>query len=946
VPEAERFAGILTALADGTPVDWASVESGAATDEERAFVGRLRRIEQVASLQRQAPPPVATWNHLRLVEKIGEGAFGEVYRAHDPRLARDVALKLLHEPALAGGRRASAVIEEGRLLARVRHPNVVTVYGAECLKGQVGIWTEFIDGQTLHTIVSERGPLAVEDVVSIGIDLCRALAAVHGADLLHRDIKAQNVMREAGGRIVLMDFGAGRDVVTAAGNGDVAGTPLYLAPELFTGGEASAASDVYSLGVLLFFLLTGKFPVSGRTVKEVQAAHREGRRVPLRPLRSELPAALFEAIERCLSFDPRRRFASAQEFEQALQLNSAAPIQSRIVVQQTTVRRPLGVALTLVIIALAGWALLRTGRTDRAAGTINQQEWAGPLVRTEGTVSADGRLLSTIDENGLDLAVRDLQTRQTRRLTWDGSFGHHASQSAISRDGTQIAYSWSDDESGREELRVRRIDAARGSISLTLPESPDVRWLMPYDWSHDGRDIAVAAGRADGTIHIETVSASTGGWTELAPANWSGPSRMSFSPDDRVLAFDLCARNGPQRDVFVVDRQTQKVTTVVTDPGNDMVAGWSPDGAALLFISDRSNGAGVWKIPMSGGAAVNPARLIQDLSPRSVSLGLTAAGTLVYGVGRSSLNVFTAKIDFENGRLLSAPQEVVEPYLLSNTGPDWVMDWASGDPGRGLVFRSDQPNGGPVLSLVTMDNSHRTRIMQPLLTDFQRPRWAPDNFITVKGRVPGGGWKIYRVEVPSGETTPLVPCDGPGMQCDEATWTPRDSRLVYRRLTPEGVAIVVRNMSSGAETVLASVDGHVSPYTLSGVSVSLDNSRVAYLEGGKGPMRVMVVPLDGGSPRELYTAPPSFVFRFFTEWTPDSRFVVTSIVPGTAATGKLISIPVAGGAPIEIRDFQPKLGLNTMRISRDGLVTFSMGQQTNEVWTLANFLSDVPEKQH
>ena len=123
------------------------------------------------------------------------------------QLAREVAVKLLRRapPAVV----ESAVMEEGRLLARVRHPNVVTVYGADTRDGVVGLWMEFISGRTLSEIVRSQGVFGPREATLIAVDVCRALAAVHAAGLVHGDIKAQNVMREAGGRIVLMDFGAG-----------------------------------------------------------------------------------------------------------------------------------------------------------------------------------------------------------------------------------------------------------------------------------------------------------------------------------------------------------------------------------------------------------------------------------------------------------------------------------------------------------------------------------------------------------------------------------------------------------------------------------------------------------------------------------------------------------------------------------------------------------------
>ena len=148
-----------------------------------------------------------TWGQLILRSYIGRGSFGDVYRAWDPRLDREVALKLLTPPATGETARSSKVISEGRALARVRHPNVVTVYGADQIGGRIGVWMEFVEGRTLAQRIAADGPLAPAETAAIGADLARALAAVHKAGLLHRDVKAQNVICEAGGRIVLTDFG-------------------------------------------------------------------------------------------------------------------------------------------------------------------------------------------------------------------------------------------------------------------------------------------------------------------------------------------------------------------------------------------------------------------------------------------------------------------------------------------------------------------------------------------------------------------------------------------------------------------------------------------------------------------------------------------------------------------------------------------------------------------
>ena len=188
-------------------------------------------------------PGERAWSDLRLLEEIGHGGFGRVYRAWDETLAREVALKI-SKPQDAAHR--ADVLREGQMLARVKHPNVVTVFRAQQVGDEVGITMELINGRDLSDVVSHAGPMSADEASVVGIHLCQALAAVHGAGVLHRDVKARNVMRESGGRIVLMDFGAGRELVAKKLSnrplGNLSGTPLYLAPELFAGGQASPAS--------------------------------------------------------------------------------------------------------------------------------------------------------------------------------------------------------------------------------------------------------------------------------------------------------------------------------------------------------------------------------------------------------------------------------------------------------------------------------------------------------------------------------------------------------------------------------------------------------------------------------------------------------------------------------------------------------------------------------
>jgi eukaryotic-like serine/threonine-protein kinase len=368
VPEPHSLLQTLAeAVADGSPVDWDQAESSAASDEERSAVAQLRGLAQ---LQAAAREHTVAWGPLEIRSEIGRGTFGIVYRAWDTRLDREVALKLLHLEDGAA-RDTAAVVAEGRLLARIRHPNIVVVHGADTHDERVGLWMEFITGSTLKELLDEQGPFGPSEAALIGRDLCSAVAAVHKQGYLHRDIKAQNVMREAGGRIVLMDFGAGGSIVPPAGlDAPLAGTPVYLAPEVLAGGPPTVQSDLYSLGVLLFHLVSGAFPVTAPSLQALHDAHRQKQRLLLRDLRPDLPAAFVRAVDRATAPEPSERPASAGALqallEQALasagtpdDATSAEAVKARSSKRgQSRARLRRWAAAVLVLTAVAGWIAL------------------------------------------------------------------------------------------------------------------------------------------------------------------------------------------------------------------------------------------------------------------------------------------------------------------------------------------------------------------------------------------------------------------------------------------------------------------------------------------------------------------------------------------------------------------------------------------------------------
>ena len=311
----ERLLAVAGSISDGAPVDWNEVRGRFDDPEATAIIDELRVLHSVAA----AHLPPSSWGQLHIFDVLGRGSFATVYRAFDADLQREVALKITDAQDVDTFDPQRAV-HEARLLARVHHQNVVTVFSAQRREDGVALAMELIKGRTLDDLVRTQGPFSADEATLIGLDLCRALAAVHEAGLLHGDVKAHNVMREEGGRIVLMDFGTGRDLrAPASATTDFAGTPLYLAPEVFAGQPRTRTSDIYSLGILLFYLSTGAYPVSGSTRSEIdrQHAHEDPPRL-LRDLRPDLPAAFVAVVERAMARDPLQRYRSAGEFERAL----------------------------------------------------------------------------------------------------------------------------------------------------------------------------------------------------------------------------------------------------------------------------------------------------------------------------------------------------------------------------------------------------------------------------------------------------------------------------------------------------------------------------------------------------------------------------------------------------------------------------------------------------
>src|SRR5947209_5612149 len=267
-----------------------------------------------------------------LEQLVGSGGMSSVFRARDRLLERHVALKILHEHYGDDGDSVERFRREARAVAQLSHPNIVTVIDRGEASGRQFIVFEYVDGRTLKQLVEERGPLPVGEAVELAIGIAKGLAFAHHHGLVHRDVKPQNVLLNGDGKPKVTDFGIARsvDVEGVTQTGTVLGTSHYIAPEQASGQPVDAHTDVYSLGAVLYELLTGTVPFEGENFVTVAMQHVHEPAPSVLERRPDCPLRLAAAVDRALAKDPADRFPSmdafAAELEAVLaQLGSADP---------------------------------------------------------------------------------------------------------------------------------------------------------------------------------------------------------------------------------------------------------------------------------------------------------------------------------------------------------------------------------------------------------------------------------------------------------------------------------------------------------------------------------------------------------------------------------------------------------------------------------------------
>jgi Tol biopolymer transport system component/serine/threonine protein kinase len=851
----ERIAAAAR-IADGLPLR---------ADEPGGSTG-LRRLEALARAWRQLhdPPPAVApcfeWGPLQVHERIGRGAFAEVFRARDPQLDRDVALKL-RRPAAPDALDEQRFLAEGRRLARVRDPHVVAVHGAARHDGRVGLWTDLVEGRTLRERVQQEGPLATGDAAAIGIDLCSALAAVHAAGLVHGDVGPGNVMQDRDGRVLLMDFGAAHD----AGHHPTAGTPLAVAPEVLRGEAPDQRADLYSLGALLYFLASGAYPVEGDDLPAITAAHRSGRRLALRTRRPGIDAAFAAVVERALAPQPRLRFDSAGAMQQALR----ATLQPRPARPQRAIALVIGGAVAIGLLALLAVLQPRAPQEPAPpAASIRGQAIVSnfPGHHDDPHLSPDGSGLAFVSDASGQPQVWLLRgDGEPRQLTFDAG----GARSPVWTAREEIVHArpgaglWAVPVAGGA---ARRIVAAGDHPSVSADgrrivyEHDRVLWLVEDDGESTPQRIAAVPPRMYAAVAAE-------------PA---------LSPDGRHIAW-FQQQDGPLGDLWTLDLDGGRPRQLTFDRTEAGAPAWSPAGGSLVFWSNRAGSRTLWRIDADGGS----------LQPLTTGAGEDRAPAIAPD-GRSI--VFANRRDRWRLVLLD-PGTGARRVLLDRRLGIYLPDLA---PDAERVAFSHHEGSSVHLFTVRLDGRGLRRLTDGEGQVNLHPRWLGDGRTLLHYAFPQPA--LRRLDLRTGSSTVIAP----GWQWEThsaAQPDPDGHRVAYLARSPERETTMVLDTRDGSELALPPPHLHGIKWLPDGVALvgwthddgvvrcALRPPGCAPLAAGSEPVvrndriwfqrpgrdaahrQLWTMALDGSDPRPLSEIGPLHFLGLTFDVTADGRIV-------------------------------------------------------------------------
>jgi Tol biopolymer transport system component len=805
--------------------------------------------------------------HYRLLERLGAGGMGVVYKAQDTHLNRTVAIKVLPPEAVADPGRRHRFIQEAQAASAIEHPNIVTIHDISQSGGQHYIVMQYVAGRTLRQML-QTGPLPLDDTLRYGVQVAGALAASHERGIVHRDLKPENVMVTDQGLVKILDFGLAK--LTAAGDssetsfdagatvsrvaavalteeGRVLGTAAYMSPEQAQGLRVDYRSDIFSFGSLLYEMVTGRQPFAGANSLAVMASIVRDEPPAPGSLAPGLPAELEALIQRAMRKDPQRRLQSMaearvtlQDFRETGQRPVAPPSRKRL--------WPLAVA-ALAAVAVVAFLLYFLGREQMLPPPRIVPLTSFPGIEVDPAFSPDGNQVAFVwngdKPDAADIYVMLIDGGRPLRLTQDPGPDRRP---AWSPDGRRVAFlrlrpGGSDvfivPALGGQERKVG--DSAAGTTGLSW--SPDGRFLAIVDRASPQENFAIFA-----------LSVDTGEKRRLTtPGPGESDQGAAYSPDGRTLAF-LRARNYPDIHLLSLTEDGQPrgdPVRLTHDQRPILGIAWTPDGKNLVYSSQRGGAPALWRVRVAGG---EPERLPvggDDAFLPSVSRD----GRLVYARAVEDTNIWMASPD-------RPPQRSAASTRTEN-GPQFSPD------GRRIAFASNR-SGNEEIWLADADGSNTTQLTS--MGGAGSPRWSFDGRSIAFDASQSGQRDLYLIGIDGGSLRRLT-----AEPSDEVrpSWS-RDGRWIYFASNRSSAWEIWKMPSAGGAAVQVTRTGGREAFE------SPDGKFVYFTRvSGEG---IWQVPSDGGDETRVSGRGRLNLWGVFDQGVarldPDGRFVEILRLPG------------------------------------------------------------------
>ena len=796
-----------------------------------------------------------TISHYRILERLGEGGMGTVYKAEDTRLRRTVALKFLPERFALTSEDRERFLREAQAAAALDHPNICTIFEIDEAGGRPFLAMAFVEGRSLDQRIAE-GPLELREALEVARQAADGLRTAHAKGIVHRDIKSSNLMLAAGAsgrpQVKLLDFGlaqlAGRSKLTRADS--IMGTVAYMSPEQTQGDKVDARTDVWSLGVVLYEMVAGELPFKGHYDQAMLYSILNEQPEPLTSLRSRLPVELDWIIDKCLAKNPAERYQSMDDLMLDLATLEKKLSSPRLSIQQTktgasgstppAVAEPLaevrkwkrlalaaaGVAAALAI--AAGLAWYGSGATTAPAATrrfdINLPGTlpVGAELRSLA-ISPDGRRIAfAVSGEGRKLWLRDLS--QPSAYALDGTDG--ASDVFWSPDSRTIGY--------RAGSQLRRV-LAEGGASSVLCEVPG-QYFGGASFSADGERIVFTAGPPAQVLEV-----SARGGQPSALREQEGEGRRGFPSRPTLIGKDalLYASRTPQGEQVSVRRFSDDAAATLADGGAPFLA---PTGYIVYQVGRGS--AEIWALPFSADkleargepfpvaesgmlpSVSNDGTLVYMADPRSGPVRLafrSRTGELVGDAGDEQASIRDPAVSpdgrwvvwiTEEGkgsdlwlldRARNARTRLTSTPDALEVSPRWSPD------SRRVAYSVLDGDSPPLLVLQSIDSPGDVKTIQLEGAPLYPLDWGPRGRILARSRGPGRGELLQLVPQPDGTFAPQPALEGE-MGVNEARISPDGRFVAFESRIGEESQIIVRPFPSGPGRWQVTSAGGESPH--------------------------------------------------------------------------------------------------------------------------------------